>query len=78
MPFGLQVVGSFRGDARLLACARSLESAFASRPGLARPLPDIEKLMASRVDLTSIAVDAPGANGFQAAPLPATGSAPAV
>jgi Asp-tRNA(Asn)/Glu-tRNA(Gln) amidotransferase A subunit family amidase len=78
MPFGLQVVGSFRGDARLLACARSLESAFASRPELARPLPDIEKLMASRVDLTSIAVDAPQANGANAAPLSAAGSAPAV
>jgi amidase len=78
MPFGLQAVGSFRGDTRLLACARALESAFASRPELARPLPDIEKLMATRVDLTSIAVDAPQANGAIAAPQSAAGSAPAV
>jgi Asp-tRNA(Asn)/Glu-tRNA(Gln) amidotransferase A subunit family amidase len=62
MPFGLQVVGSFRGDARLLACAKSLERAFASRPELARPLPDVQRLAAARVDLKSIVTHPPERN----------------
>ena len=41
MPFGLQVVGRFRGDARLLACAGALERAFAAQPALARPRPEM-------------------------------------
>ncbi|SMP76793.1 amidase [Noviherbaspirillum suwonense] len=78
MPFGLQVVGSFRGDARLLACAGALERAFAAQPALARPLPDLERLRTSRVDLTSIAVDAPERGAAAASPPAASGSAPAV
>ena len=75
MPFGLQVVGSFRGDARLLACASALERAFASQPELARPLPDLDRLRASRIDLKSIAVDAPEAAGAGAPTPPGSVSA---
>lgn len=63
MPFGLQVVGGFRRDAHLLACASSLERAFAADAGLRRPRPDIEKLKRTRVDLTSIVTDPPSDSG---------------
>ena len=59
MPFGLQVVGGFRKDAYLLACASSLERAFAADPVLRRPRPDLEKLRQSNVDLKSIVTDPP-------------------
>ncbi len=44
LPFGIQVVGRYRGDAQLLRIAHSLERAMAAEPELARPLPDLEKL----------------------------------
>lgn len=59
MPFGLQVIGGFRRDAHLLACASSLERAFAVDPTLRRPRPDLEKLKHTQANLKSIVTDAP-------------------
>ncbi len=59
MPFGLQVVGRFRGDAELLDAAQSLEQAFARIEGLGRPLPDISKLAQPRPELKSIVTAPP-------------------
>ncbi|MFN4088510.1 MAG: amidase [Alphaproteobacteria bacterium] len=44
MPFGLQVVGPHKGDAFTLGVAHALEQAFAAKPELARPIPDLAKL----------------------------------
>ncbi len=44
LPFGIQVVGRYRGDAQLLRIAHSLERVMAADEALARPLPDLEKL----------------------------------
>jgi len=54
MPFGLQVLGPVRSDEGLLSAGLALESLLAASPGTARPRPDLERLRASRVDLTSI------------------------
>ncbi|KZD03856.1 amidase [Oceanibaculum pacificum] len=59
MPFGLQVIGRFRGDLELLDAAQALESAFASIPGLARPKPDMATLVTPRPDLKSIVTAPP-------------------
>jgi Asp-tRNA(Asn)/Glu-tRNA(Gln) amidotransferase A subunit family amidase len=44
MPFGLNLVGRFRGDLELLSIGLALESAMADDATLARPLPDIAAL----------------------------------
>jgi len=44
MPFGLQIVGPRRGDRFVLGVAAALERAFATRPGLQRPVPDLNRL----------------------------------
>ncbi len=59
MPFGLQVVGRFRGDLALLASAWSMEQAFANDPALQRPRPDLASLRAPAVSLTSIVTAPP-------------------
>ena len=59
MPFGLQVIGRFRGDCDLLDAAEAMEHAFAGSPGLGRPRPDLAKLAKSTVDLKSIATHPP-------------------
>jgi hypothetical protein len=60
MPFGLQVVGRFRGDLALLDAAQALEQAFAAIPQLRRPLPDIGKLRGiHNPALKSIVTDPP-------------------
>jgi hypothetical protein len=41
MPFGLQVIGRFRGDRELLDAAQAMEQAFANIPGLGRPRPTL-------------------------------------
>ncbi|MBJ7262298.1 MAG: amidase [Burkholderiaceae bacterium] len=66
MPFGMQVVGGFRQDALLLDQAEALESAFAAYRELARPLPDVDKLLATQIDLSSIVTHPPGAHRGQA------------
>jgi len=60
MPFGLQVVGRYRGDEQLLAAALALESAFARHPALARPRPDLARLAPADPPLRSIVTHAPG------------------
>ena len=39
MPFGLQVIGRFRGDGEVLGAAHAMEQAFKRIPGLARRCP---------------------------------------
>ena len=58
MPFGLQVVGQFRGDVELLNASQSLEEAFSRNTLLSRPRPDLKRLSTPRADLRSI-VSAP-------------------
>ena len=59
MPFGLQVVGRFRGDRALLGAAHAMERAFAAIPGLERPRPDLEKLALPAPGLKSIVTHPP-------------------
>jgi Asp-tRNA(Asn)/Glu-tRNA(Gln) amidotransferase A subunit family amidase len=59
MPFGLQIVGPFRGDARVLDIAQALETVFAGDPALGRPLPDLERLREPVPALRSIVTDPP-------------------
>jgi len=44
MPFGLQVIGPFRGDVELLNAAEAMEQAFCGIAELRRPRPDLSKL----------------------------------
>jgi Asp-tRNA(Asn)/Glu-tRNA(Gln) amidotransferase A subunit family amidase len=44
MPFGLQVIGKFRGDVELLNAAEAIEHAFSGIAELRRPRPDLAKL----------------------------------
>ncbi|MBV8411204.1 MAG: amidase, partial [Alphaproteobacteria bacterium] len=62
MPFGLQVIGRFRGDGEVLGAAHALEQAFARIPGLARPLPEIAKLRKPTPELKSIVTHPPKLN----------------
>jgi Asp-tRNA(Asn)/Glu-tRNA(Gln) amidotransferase A subunit family amidase len=61
MPFGLQIVGRFRADRQTLGVGHALEQAFKGIAGLARPRPDIAKLMQTNAEpaLTSIVTVAP-------------------
>lgn len=59
MPFGLQVVGKFRGDAELLDAAEAMEAAFAGTAELARPLPHVSMLREPVDALRSLATDPP-------------------
>ncbi|MGI4982890.1 MAG: amidase [Janthinobacterium lividum] len=59
MPFGLQMVGPFRGDARLLDIAQAFETAFRDDPLLGRPRPDLTKLALPVSELRSIVTDPP-------------------
>jgi Asp-tRNA(Asn)/Glu-tRNA(Gln) amidotransferase A subunit family amidase len=44
LPFGLQIVGPRHGDRFVLGAAAALERAFADRPALRRPVPDLNRL----------------------------------
>ena len=46
MPFGLQIIGPNGSDALVLAVAHALETYFADKPALMRPVPDLSKLKA--------------------------------
>jgi amidase len=59
MPFGLQVIGRFRGDGALLDAAEAMEQAFSRIPGLGRPRPDLAKLAKPSVDLKGIVTHPP-------------------
>ena len=62
MPFGLQVVGPFRGDLQVLSAALALEQAFATDPALRRPRPDLAALRMPNPALNSIVTAPPPAN----------------
>ncbi|HYD07658.1 MAG TPA: amidase family protein [Reyranella sp.] len=59
MPFGLQVIGRFRGDGEVLGAAHAMEQAFKTIPGLARPLPNLRKLAKPVPALKSIVTHPP-------------------
>jgi amidase len=59
LPFGLQLVGHFRGDGELLDAAEAMEHAFAGDAELRRPRPDTSKLLRRRPELKSIVTHPP-------------------
>ncbi|MCB1511050.1 MAG: amidase, partial [Hyphomicrobiaceae bacterium] len=59
MPFGLQVVGRFRGDVELFDTVSAMEHAFVGNRELERPLPDIDKLKSPVPELKSIVTHPP-------------------
>ncbi len=59
MPFGLQVVGPFRGDRALLSAAHAMEQAFDAIPGLQRPRPNLANLSKPVPELKSIVTHPP-------------------
>lgn len=59
MPFGLQVLGQVRGDAKLLAAAKAIETLLAQDPETARPRPDLSKLISPPVDLRAMVTHPP-------------------
>ncbi|VVD71682.1 amidase [Pandoraea cepalis] len=59
MPFGLQIVGPFRGDLKTLSVARAMERAFDQEPSLRRPRPDLSKLAQANPALKSIVTHPP-------------------
>jgi amidase len=59
MPFGLQVVGPFRGDGFLLDASEALEAAFSHIPALTRPRPDLSRLEKPVPELRAIATHPP-------------------
>ncbi|MBS0519232.1 MAG: amidase [Proteobacteria bacterium] len=62
MPFGLQVIGRFRGDGEVLGAAHAMEQAFRTVPELARPLPNLKKLAKPVPALKSIVTHPPKLN----------------
>jgi len=59
MPFGLQVIGRFRGDGEVLGAAHAMEQAFETNPVLARPKPNLRKLGKANASLKSIVTHPP-------------------
>jgi Asp-tRNA(Asn)/Glu-tRNA(Gln) amidotransferase A subunit family amidase len=59
LPFGLQIIGPFRGDRLVLGAAAAMEQAFAGEPDLCRPVPDIGKLRSPVPALKSIVTHPP-------------------
>lgn len=62
MPFGLQILGPVRGDDKLLAAAKAVETLFAGSTETARPVANLESLEPSAVDLRSIVTHPPELN----------------
>ncbi|MBT0569765.1 amidase [Curvibacter sp. CHRR-16] len=75
MPFGLQVVGRFRGDVQLLAISQALEKAFSTYQQLRRPIPNVHAIPEPFPSLKSIVTAPPLAGDMQ---LHASGSVSAV
>ncbi|WP_175920885.1 amidase [Burkholderia latens] len=59
MPFGLQIVGPFRGDLETLAVAHAMEQAFERQAELRRPRPDLSTLARANPALKSIVTAPP-------------------
>ena len=62
MPFGLQVIGRFRGDGEVLGAAHAMEMAFGTNPELCRPRPNLAKLRKPTPELKSIVTHPPKLN----------------
>lgn len=75
MPFGLQVIGGFRADRRVLGAAAALEQAFAGLAELRRPRPALDRLRAVEPALTSIVTTPPGSTAAGAPPATPTSAA---
>lgn len=63
MPFGLQMLGSVRGDEQLLCSACAVEAFFARSPDTARPIPSLENIVVANPDLRSIVTHPPDFTG---------------
>mgnify|MGYP006267663981 CR=1 FL=1 len=59
MPFGLQVIGRFRGDIEILRAAQALEEFFSSQKDLCRPRPDLKGIKETVPALRSIVTSSP-------------------
>lgn len=59
MPFGLQIVGPHKGDRLVLGVAHALEQVLATRPGLGRPVPDLDRLRTETPALRAIVTAPP-------------------
>lgn len=59
MPFGLQVIGRYRGDRELLDTSEAMEAAFAGTAELERPMPNVAKLSEPVDALRALATDPP-------------------
>jgi amidase len=70
MPFGLQVVGRFRGDREVLCASNAMEQAFERVAALRRPVPDLNKLVKPTPALKSIVTHPPKAGTAMAASPP--------
>jgi Asp-tRNA(Asn)/Glu-tRNA(Gln) amidotransferase A subunit family amidase len=66
MPFGLQIVGPFRGDLQVLSASLAMEQAFATDPVLRRPRPDLSALRMPQPALDSIVTAPPPADWHEA------------
>lgn len=64
MPFGLQLIGPFRGDRRTLGIGHAIEQACAASPVLRRPRPDLNRLQSATPSLTSIVTAPPVFGGI--------------
>ena len=53
MPFGMQVIGRFRGDLELMLAAQEIENYCETTPELKRPRADLQALLLSQVNLLS-------------------------
>jgi hypothetical protein len=59
MPFGLHIVGRFRGDLELLGISRAMEREFAKSPDLQRPRPHLSDMPVAVPSLKSIVTAPP-------------------
>lgn len=65
MPFGLQMLGTVRGDERLLSAACAFETFFARNPDTARPIPCLGNIVAANPELRSIVTHPPNIKGAE-------------
>ncbi|MDR5747883.1 amidase [Caballeronia sp. LZ029] len=59
MPFGLQIVGPFRGDSQTLAISHAFEQAFSGSSTLRRPRPNLSHLREANPALKSLVTSPP-------------------